>query len=313
MAQNMRIRDTKIADDVYKKKELGWLDQEFTAYGTAYYENGEMYYRVSNHSKKIYSFMDEEGIRDIYFGNLIRHTERCPLPVGMKEEKNLEIKKTLAKTLEQEYPQELFLLLAQVADEIRNDSAYEILEQERESLIGVFDGVRLDCFKELVKYSYKTLKLERYHYNLLMKWIDREYKNLEDDFVAKKLSEGQLYGLMYMENGQDIYFDDALCEYIYEKKYDLEQKGVVTTPIALQKFWYDYSATLAETRVIYGAKLEQTMRDHYLQQVKLIRAKGRDLSKCKIDPVNILKDLEKNIGQCASATFERYLHQWDVK
>ena len=111
MAQNMRIRDTKIADDVYKKKELGWLDQEFTAYGTAYYENGEMCYRVSNHSKKIYSFMDEEGVRDIYFGNLIRHTERCPLPVGMKEEKNLEIKKTLAKTLEKEYPQELFLLL----------------------------------------------------------------------------------------------------------------------------------------------------------------------------------------------------------
>ena len=172
--------------------------------------------------------------------------------------------------------------------------------------------MRLDCFKELVKYSYKTLKLERYHYDSFMKWVEREYKNLEDDFVAKQLSEGRLYGIIYTENGQDIYFDDALCEYIYEKKYDLEQKGIVT-PIVLQKFWYDYSATLAATREIYGAKLEQTMRKHYLEQVKSIRTAGRDLSKCSIDLTNILNDLEKNMGKRASATFERYLHQWDVK
>ena len=188
MGQNTMIRDTKIADDVFKKIEMGWLDQEFTVYGTAYYAQSQMHYKVSNFSDKIYSFIDNAGNSDIFPSNIVRFTQRCPIPAGMKDEKNLQIKIELAKMLQKEYPKELFLLLEQIALEVRDDSSYLLLEQQKELLEGTFDGVRLECFRELVKYSYKTLRLSRNYYDVFMKWIDQELKNIEDDFVPQKTS-----------------------------------------------------------------------------------------------------------------------------
>ena len=313
MAQTVQMRDTKAADDAFQKVELGWLDHEFTTYGTAYYADDTMYYRVSNFSDKIYSFMDEEPVHDVYPANMMRYTERCPLPAGMKDEKNLDVKKNLARMLQREYPKELFLLLHQITTELRDNSAYELLERERELIEGCFDSVRLDCFRELVKYSYKTLKLSAYAYHVFIKWIDREYKNLEDDFVSKQTSEGQIYAMLYLENGKECYIEDALREYIYEKKFQMEQNGVITTPLYRQIFWYDYQSSFREARVHYSNKLQQIIRENYLPQIQQIRSLKKDVSRCSVNLGTVVQDAARNMRQKAGETLERYLYQWDVR
>lgn len=313
MAQTIQMRDTKVADDAFQKTELGWVDHEFTTYGTAYYTEGMIHFRLSNYSEKIYSFMDEAPLYNIYPANLMRHTERCPLPSGMKDEKNLAVKKNLARLLQQEYPKELFLLLQQISTELRDNSAYALLEQERERLEGCFEGVRLYCFLELVKYSYQTLKLNDYAYQSFQKWVAREYKNLEDDFVSKQVSEGQIHGMMYMKNGMECYVEDALRRYVYEQKFQLEQGGIITTPMHKQTFWYDYQSSFREARIQYSSKLQQSIRDNYLSQVHQIRMIKRDVSRCSVDLSAIVSQITQQMGNNAGTTLERYLYRWDAR
>lgn len=306
------IRDTKIAGEAQQRVQLGWLDQEFTVYGTAYRAQGEMLYRVSNASDHIYTFLDEAGVRDIYPANLSRYTERCPLPSGLKEEKNLEVKKTLARRLRDAYPEELFRLLSDVAERVRDDFAYSLLDAEREALEGAFDSVRLGCFSELVRYSYKTLKLTSAHYNALMHWIAREYRNLEDDFVPKKTSEGKLYAMLYLEQGEARYIADALREYVYARKFELEQAGRITTPLYLQRFWYDYRVSFREAKAEYTAQVRRLLEQHYLGPVRQIRVRREKVSRYGMDFPAVASGLEREMGAPARDTFVRYLHQWDL-
>ena len=312
MEQNTLIRDTKIADDVFRKIQLGWLEQEFTVYGTAFLADGTMQYKVSNHPEKIYSFIDNAGLSNIYPANLIRYTERASLPSGMKEEKNLQVKIALAKKLRNEYPCEIFRLLDQTAEAIRDDSARIFLEQELEDIEGSFDSVRLECFKELVDYSYKALRLTLHQYDHFIKWINREYKNFEDDYTAKKTSEGTIYAIMYQDNNQTHYLEDALLEYIYEKKYALEQHGLMTTPVCKQLFWYDYQTSFKEARNMYTAKLQTTIRNYYLQQIKKIRIADRQTQLHEKWNRQLLKQIKEEMGTSAFSTVERYFYQWDI-
>jgi hypothetical protein len=312
MEQTTLIRDTKIADDVFRKIQLGWLDYEFTVYGTAFYADHTIQYKISNFSEKIYSFLDNAGLHNIYPANLMCYTERYSLPAGMKEEKNLQVKIALAKQLRNEFPYEVFSLLNQVAEEIRDDSARVFLEQESERIEGCFDSIRLECFKELVVYSYKTLRLTLHQYENFMKWIDREYKNFEDDFTAKKTSEGALYAIMYQDSNQTHYIEDALLEYVYGKKFQLEQKGIMTTPVHKQLFWYDYQTSFKDARNIYTAKLQSTINNYYLQQIKEIRAANRPTMLCEKWNRKLLEQIKNKIGLAASTTVERYFYQWDI-
>ncbi len=312
MGNRVEIRDTKMADDAQQKLKLGWLDHEFTVYGTAYYTGDEMKFRVSNVSDKIYSFMDEAPVQDIYPSNLIRYTERCPLPAGMKEEKNLELKKDLARIMKKAYPKELFQILQSSAEVLRDNQAVSTLEKEREELEGCFDGVRLSCFQEVVRYSYQTLKLSRYDYNLFMKWIEREYKNLEDDFIPKQISEGNLFGMMYLENGKEHYVEDALREYIFERKFQLEQKGILTTPLYKQTFWYDYQSSFREARLRHTEKLNHIIREYYLVPIQQIRVEKRNAARREVDFADMLQNVTQTMGEQAAATLKRYLYRWDV-
>ncbi len=312
MEQNTLIRDTKIADDVFRKIQLGWLEQEFTVYGTAYYKNDTLHYKVSSSSEKIYEYIDEAAVDNIYPANLIRYTERTSLPAGMKEEKTLQVKVELAKKLRSEYPLELFTLCNRIAETVRDDSALSLLEQEQESLVGSFDSTRLACFRELVKYSYKSLRLTEHSYEAFMRWINREYKNLEDDFVAKQTSEGVLYAIMYQENGQTYYVEDALREYVYERKFQAEQKGLITTPIYKQIFWYDYRASFKDARNIYTDRLQNIIRKNYLSQVQTIRTLNRAVLLNEVPTSQLLEMVKREMGQQAFQTAERYFYLWGI-
>ena len=170
----IRMRDAEIAEGMGRQAELGWFDVEFTMYGTAYLADGELCYRVSDLSDHIYHYMESHSVDDCYFGKVLSLTQRCPVPIGMQEEKALDVKKTLARTLRAAYPQELFDLLAQIAETARLDDAYALLLDEQEALEGRFDDGELRCYQELTAYSYSCLKLSRSHYDQIMSWIRKE-------------------------------------------------------------------------------------------------------------------------------------------
>lgn len=305
-----KLQDEHIAEDVRKKSELGWFDVEFTMYGTAYIAAGEMCYRTSSIADKIYHYMERHETNDCYCGNVLCYSEKCPVPMGMKEEKALNVKKTLAHQLRARYPQALFTLLSEIAEEAREDSAYPLLLQEQQNLEGCFDERRLRYFRELVDYAYGCLKLNSEHHHQFMNWISAELRNMEDDFKDKDIFEKTFYGIVYHQNGKDYYLYDALREYIYTKKYQLEQKGIMTTPLFSETYWYNYTYRIRDAQKDYVQLFHEIMNAAYLEKLQAIRTPNKHYPSAAL--LEKTANIKNTMGADAADTLLRYAYRWCI-
>ena len=90
---NEMFRDMKVAETVGEKLQMGWLEVEFTVYGTAYLKDGELHYKISSEAGKIYQFMETSLSKDIYCSNIQTFTHMCHVPIGMNEDVLMAVKK----------------------------------------------------------------------------------------------------------------------------------------------------------------------------------------------------------------------------
>ena len=74
---NEMFRDLRVAETVGQKLEMGWLEIEFTVYGTTYLKDGEMNYKISSEAGKIYQFMENALTEDVYCSNIQEFTHMC--------------------------------------------------------------------------------------------------------------------------------------------------------------------------------------------------------------------------------------------
>lgn len=304
----LQFRDAQVAEDVRKKAELGWLEQEFTMYGTAYLQDGEMCYKVSADAGKIYAFIEASTRRQIFCSNVLTHTRTCAVPIGQQEDTALAVKKETACRLRQTYPPELFILLQKLAEQIRTDDAYPYLCAQRDALEGVFDERRLKSFEDLTAHCYSAQKLSPAHYQALAAWIEREKQGLLDDFVSKDRFSKTFYGLAYAAPTGFRYLHDSLPEYICQRQAALEEKGTFTSPIFAQTLYYNYTYDLAACRQDYDALLKATLSPQRLtQQMAILRPAEHPTIQDTIDP-----HLLQNLSPQAQATLARHLGRWGV-
>ena len=147
---NEMFRDLRVAETVGQKLEMGWLEIEFTVYGTTYLKDGEMNYKISSEAGKIYQFMENALTEDVYCSNIQEFTHMCHVPIGMNEDVLMEVKKILAAKMYKDYPKELFVLLDKIAEHIQNDDAYPLLLEEKDKVEGTFDEHMLKDFRVLI-------------------------------------------------------------------------------------------------------------------------------------------------------------------
>ncbi len=304
----LQFRDAQVAEDVRKKAELGWFDMEFTMYGTAYHDGAEMCYKISSDAGQIYSFIEQASHQQIFCSNVLTLTKTCAVPMGMKDEMALSLKKELACRLRSAYPQELFLLLRELAAEIRTDAAYPYLMAKREALEGVFDDRQLRYFQDLIQYSYSCQKLSEAHYQSLMAWVRREYQCMLDSFVSKDIFEKHFYGFAYTSGNGYRYLQDSLPEYIYQRKFALEEQGIFTSPVLAETLWYNYTYSLADCRRDHEKLLKQALNQSDLQRLNAILDSAADL---------VLSDAYhhalQGMGEKAVSTFNRHLGHWGLR
>ena len=304
----LQFRDAQVAEDVRKKAELGWFDMEFTMYGTAYLDGGELCYKVSSDAGKIYSFIEQASRKQLFCSNVLTLTRTCAVPMGMKDDMALTVKKELACQLRKAYPQELFLLLGELAAEIRSDAAYPWLMTKREALEGVFDDRRLRHFQTLLQYCYSCQKLSEAHYQSLMAWVRREYQCMLDGFVSKDLFEKHFYGFAYASGSSYRYLQDSLPEYIYQRKFALEEQGIFTSPVLSETLWYNYTYSLADCRRDYEKLLKTALNEPDLQSLNAIMSSAAELTLA-----GAYHRALEDMGEIAAATFNRHLGRWGLR
>lgn len=306
----MLDRDTKTAQGVNKKAEMGLFDMEFTIYGCAYLKNDKMYYRLSTKAEDIYEYIETAALSEIYPGNIMHYSKRCPVLSGTKEAIAHDVKKDLAYQLQQHYPKAFFYDFYQLAETIGSDDAKDLLWQEAEALEGVFDEERLRYFEELVLYAYSCKKISTEQRNLLQDWIAEEKKDMLDDGISKDIFQKTLYGLAYEENGRIKYEENAVQERMFRKQYDLEQNGIFVTPIFSKTYWYNYTYRLPQVNSDFSADLRRIMNTEYLEKLKKIRATKSVMS---ADEFFVRAEtIKEKYGMEAYQTTMRYGHRWGV-
>ena len=304
---NEMFRDLRVAETVGQKLELGWLEIEFTVYGTTYLKDEEMNYKISSEAGKIYQFIENALVEDIFCSNIQRFTHMCHVPIGMNEDVLMAVKKTLAAKMYKAYPKELFVLLNKIAQQIQNDDAYPLLLEEKEKVEATFDEHKLKDFRVLIKHCYSLRRLSREHYKELMLWLDQEEECMQDSFITKDVFEKTFYGIAHPLGETYKYIDDSVLEYTYRKKYELEQDGIWTSPIYEETLWYNYQYTLRDCRKTYDTMFKTTMHKELLEKLGA-------LFECPA--VITSEDILQEIGKLSpeeNKTLERYLNKWKIK
>jgi len=307
-----KFRDIQVAEDVGKKAELGWFDVEFTMYGCAYLNltDSKMYYKVSSRAEDIYTFI-EDCAKDDIFPSAVEHlTLKCPVPMGTRELIAQDVKKELAKQLKKQYSKEFFVQLYQIAQEIQNNLAFDILQQESERIEGLFEEEKLKRFEDLVNYSYSCRKLTNESYRNFLAWINEERKSMDDSLISKDVFEKTMYGLAYEDNGKIKYAANAQKDYIYRLAYEKEQQGEFIDPIYERTYWYNYTYRLADVIRDFKEEIKNVCNADYVAKIKNLRGAADAQIKEKYEVV--LNDLREKYGDNAYRTAQRYFSHWNL-
>lgn len=304
----LQFRDEQVAEEVRRKAELGWLDMEFMVYGTAYLKNDQMYYRISSEEKDIYAFIEASLAEHIFCGDVLSLYKRCSVPIGTKEDKEIELAKQLGQQLKNKYPRELFELLQELSEAVQGDESYGWLLQMQEALEGVFEEERLGWFESQLEACYGSQRLSNQHYFEFKQWLKEERRYMLDDAIAKDSCAKTFYGLMAEDATSQAgfrYFEDSLAVYIYKKKFALEAQGRLTSPLFARTYWYHYGQRMGTMKNDYLRAMQQVMDARYWTQLRAVNT-------AKIISGSGEEAL-KQMSEEARATYRRYLGRWGVR
>lgn len=304
----MKLHDAQVADDVRRMAELGYFDTEFTMYGCAYVESGRRYYKISPNAEDIYSFIEKSNLQSIFPSNVYEYTKKCPVPAGMKEVIAQDVKMELAKKIRDSFPEEFFVMLANLAGDVTDDSAAEYMWSMVDELEGVFDIERLRRFEEQMEYIYTCRKITWETFKNLRVWLKDERKSMLENFETKDIFEKTIYGMMYLDGDRMRYVENARMEYVYERLYDVESKGGMATPIFKRTYWYNYSYRLADVMQDYKKTLRGYYDRTYLDELEKLRRTdaNRDLF------IDTYRSVKKLYGDKAGETLLRYGNRWGI-
>ena len=304
----MKLHDAQGADDVRRMAELGYFDTEFTMYGCAYVENDRRYYKISPNAEDIYSFIEKSNLQSIFPSNVYEYTKKCPVPAGMKEVIAQDVKMELAKKIRDSFPEEFFVMLANLAGDVTDDSAAEYMWSMVDELEGVFDIERLRRFEEQMEYIYTCRKITWETFKNLRVWLKDERKSMLENFETKDIFEKTIYGMMYLDGDRMRYVENARMEYVYERLYDVESKGGMATPIFKRTYWYNYSYRLADVMQDYKKTLRGYYDRTYLDELEKLRRTdaNRDLF------IDTYRSVKKLYGDKAGETLLRYGNRWGI-
>lgn len=306
----MELRDLQVAMDIAHRAEMGWFDVEFTMYGCCYFKGDQRYYRISSEAEKIYSFIEASTREGLLPSDIQTMTKRCPVPVGMKEALAKEVKISLAKHMQQVFPQPFFTYLAETAEMATDDSAMPILAAEWEKVEGSFDERRLHDFQMLVDYAYGCRKITSSQYDLINRWTAEEHRSMEDNPIDKDIFEKTFYGIAYETPAGIAYLDNACSAQIYQQKDLLEHQGVFVTPVFAETYWYNYTLRLPAVRQRFDQALHQFFTEDYLA---LLRAISRHNDKVSSRSFHKrLADAEAQFGAKAAETLRHYGYRWGI-
>lgn len=266
------VRDFQCSQEVEIMDKLGFIDEEFTAYGCAWREQGTVFYFLSGSQEEVKIF-SEKNERAIWTTPVEQFMQRLSVPSGLYEELNQKTKVLLAKKMQLMYTSRLFDCIERVCSLERQGSAYEILCTLQEQLEGLFDRDKLNYFAAIVESTYIAGKLTAEQYTALQKWLTANFKQMEDDIVVEERYQRRIGGFYYRKPDDSLnLYVNAKEQFVYQQANVYMQKGYQVLPIFWKTYWSNTMENGKVAREQFQKDLQIVLADGILERVLEIKA-----------------------------------------
>ena len=269
------LRDVSSAQMVQKLAEMNCFEQECTMYGYAWKrKNGKRMYSMSDNELLIRRAFEDHQLEGCAMTPVRQWTTRSILKEETQEDLFFYFKLQLARQLQEEYDDAYFEALFAL-QQVPGDSQAEALILEwQEELDGYFDEEELHLFAGAVDYAYMTKHLADWRYRQLKKWIGLTRKQMMRKMHVYDNFERTFYGFAYREkDGQGYRFVcNANEQSIHDRIKELDNQGILHTPMYQKTYWYPRSNDLPKVRKGFEEDLRNLMDTAYLDRIMTLQS-----------------------------------------
>lgn len=265
---------------------------------------------MSAQDEKIYEFIEQESAVGALATDICVLSRKYPVPAGMQEYIAIDVKRELAKEMAEKYPIGFFALLNDLAAKATESTALEYLAAQMEQIEATFDLKKLSRLREEAGYAYFHRKITLTEYENIRQWLKAEERFMEDAAAVKDIFEKTFYALAYEESGQIKYVINARKGYIYQKKNELEQRGIFVAPLYKNTCYYNYDLRLPEVRKVFEKEAREYLTKEYLTKTQSIYTKNTRISAEKF--AEIVDQTAHDYGNAAKETLKHYGLRWGV-
>lgn len=253
---------------------MGRFEEEFSMYGCAYLENGNVTYRISPVAEQMYEFVRKSAQHACYPTRVLCHRCNTEVPSGMREKIAGEVKLETARRLRSLYPQAFFTELEPLAKTAAQNNAMPLLEELVDAIDGHFEELELQLLEGTIQLAWDSKLLQKDSRRQLEQWVAKTRGQMADDPVLETTVSRIFYGFCYQEKGRAIQtVVNAQPVQVWEQQANKKRSGAITGPVLRQIVWFAHEGQIAEGRSRFRQNVQKLQSDKYfslLQQLKAL-------------------------------------------
>lgn len=294
-----------------KLMQIGYLEYETAAYGTAVYRDGDIYYYISAKEDTVTHFVQQCYLQGLYPTPIRYFFKRYDLLHHSEEEVRQAFRLYVARQLQAAYPPAFFDSLTKLTAPSSTNAAWPVLHALTKQLDSCFDLKQLTIFEDLLEMLLPARQLSAEGYQLLQQWLAHEYEKLSIEPTKAGTYQRTYAGFAYQRSdGQIAYFTDAFPYMAHEKRTAFISQGLLTTPILTHTYYADSYPELALISEQFQADLHRYLNADYLKVIKLLRKLPPAVDQMAFD--HQLDILRQNDASQAVEVLRYYGYLWNA-
>ncbi len=304
-------RDEACASGASFLASLGAFGEDLLMYGCAYLEQNKITYRISPDASQIYQFQETSTHQNLYPTAVSSYVHRSAVPGGMREQLAYQVKLTLARQIQAQYPRYFFELLDPLAQTPANNSSFPLLTTMVDAIDGYFNAGQLQLLDGTIEFAYNAKLLDNQHYQQLQQWLTETRRQMESDPIVQNKISRTLYGFCYQDNDGTIKSTiNARIEKIYERHTIIKQSKKLVGPLLQQTYWMKDFNEISTAREKFKLWLEQLQNESYFSLLATIKKLSTAINQNAFQQA--LSQIESTGKPQAIADFKWYGRLWNV-
>lgn len=263
--------DTECALKAGEIIELGFMGEEFSNYGTGYLENDRIKYFVCDNEQTMQRFRGNCFKEGLCMTRIAYSVERYYVPIGRNDFIKEKVRKNLADSLKKNYGTFFFQALRDCQNTMLiSDVAGEILTPLLINLRNSLDEQIIQIVRGLAEDAYEMKKLSRINFWHIMKWVQKEQKNVNVICYGNERYHRTYYGFCSQKQGKIRYYVNASRFTVQQKRRDLIGHGEIVSPILGKTYIVDDQSKLIGCRKEFIKLLGHYLDDIFMNDLQVL-------------------------------------------